>query len=128
MSVDMVNGAGGVPAPAPEGDAAGAALPAWGPTGEARADDVNRFRTAMGDIGDAKPADRVWNLIETWNAEAREKIIHLSQQLGEGLEPVSITQLLHMQIQAHEVTMTQSLMAKAGATVNETTQALLRGQ
>lgn len=113
-------------------DAAAASAPVdlkpWGPTGEASEEDVNRFRIAMGDLGEAKPADRLWGMVEDWNASVREKVANLSDTVGKGMNELTTQELLGLIVKSHEITMAQSLMAKVGASVNDTSNALLRGQ
>lgn len=111
---------------APQSPADGG-LPSWGPTGEASPDDINRFQAALGDIGDARPVERLWDIARDWNAGVKEDVLSISRTMA-NFDNISIQELLKVQIQVHSITMAQSLMAKAGATVNETSQALLRGQ
>ncbi|MCD8351831.1 MAG: hypothetical protein LUC93_14585 [Planctomycetaceae bacterium] len=103
-----------------------AELPAWTPTGSADSESVNRFRVALGDTGDANPSERVWGMIDGWNESVHRTGTELSKTLNK--PDVSEVDLLRLQVECHRITMTQNLMAKAGASVNETTQALLRGQ
>ncbi len=103
-------------------------LPAWSPTGAPDQESVNRFRQAMGDIGDVSPADRVWNMVQGWSDSVRVHTDQLTDKLRSNAKSMDMVTLLDMQIQVHKINMTQNLMAKAGSSVYDATNSLLRGQ
>lgn len=114
-------------APSSQMEDSGVGLPAWKPTGNADPGDVNRFRAALGDLGEARPAERIWNLISGWNEEVKTGMNTMAASLSRE-EPLSELDLMALNIKCHSIVLTQHIMAKVGSSINDTYSALVRGQ
>lgn len=114
-------------APAARTESGGLGPPQLNINDEPSSDDINRFRIGMGEMGDARPADRVWGMISGWNEAVKTEMHTMAAALNR-VEPLTELELLSLQVKSHGITLTQSIMAKVGSSLNDASNALLRGQ
>lgn len=114
-------------APSSRPEESGVGLPAWKPTGDADPGDVNRFRVALGELGEARPAERIWGMISGWNEAVKTDMHTMAAALNQE-PPLSEIDMMRLNIKSHSITLTQSIMAKVGSSLNDTYSALVRGQ